>query len=271
METQNYFIHKLNPIICSIGPFQIAWYGVFYVISFAIGYFLLKQNYKHKGVPIVSEHYESFIIHIILGVIIGGRLGYVLFYRFTDYLADPIRILYFQEGGMSFHGGLLGVIIASLIFCKRYGYNFYTLADPAMPIVAIGVGIVRIANFINGELYGKVTDVRWAVIFQNTDPEALPRHPSQLYESFLEGFLMAVILQFLLFKVKMRGLIFWTFIGLYGVIRYLIEFIRIPDDLPIYDNGMLFGIFSMGQFLSLLMIFNTIFALIILKSRENHL
>jgi len=264
----DFFIHDIDPVLFRIGPLKIAWYGISYAISFLIGLLLVKKNLAKKGIQLPAEHYGDFLFAIIFGVMIGGRLGYVFFYRLTDYMQNPWHIFAVWEGGMSFHGGMLGVIIAALIFCKKYKYNFYTLADPTMPLVAIGVGIVRMANFINGELYGSITNVPWAVIFFRTDPLRLPRHPSQIYESFLEGFLMAILLQFLLFKIKLKGIIFWLFIGIYGIVRFLIEFIRLPDDISLYANGMLFGCFSMGQVLSLLMIAVAVFSIILINYRE---
>ncbi|MCL2064379.1 MAG: prolipoprotein diacylglyceryl transferase [Candidatus Cloacimonetes bacterium] len=254
----NHIIHNIDPIIFSVGPLRVGWYGLMYVISFVLGYIMVKRNFSKKDIKLKDEYYESFIFSIILGVMIGARFGYVLFYGFTHYMANPLKIFYVWEGGMSFHGGLLGVIIAVLIFCKKTKQDFFTLADPAMPWVAIGVGFGRIGNFINGELFGKVSNLPWAMIFLRTDPEMLPRHPSQLYEAIFEGFLMAAFLQFMLFKTNIKGLIFWLFIGIYGIVRYLIEFIRIPDNLPIYDNGLIFNMFTMGQVLSLLMVISAI-------------
>jgi phosphatidylglycerol:prolipoprotein diacylglycerol transferase len=267
-----YFVHNLNPIILKVGSLAITWYGVLYNVAFILGYFLVKVNFKKKDIIMSANHYESLIFNIILGVLIGGRLGYVIFYYPSYYISNPLAVFYVWEGGMSFHGGALGVIIAGLIFCKKNKYNFYQLADPVMPLVALGLGLGRIANFINGELYGKATSLPWAVIFNNTDPEKIPRHPTQIYEALLEGFLMALVLQIIMIKNKIKGLIFWLFIGLYGIVRFLIEFIRIPDDLPMYDNGMLFNQFSMGQVLSLSMIIiSTIFISILLyKSHKRN-
>ncbi|MCL1827401.1 MAG: prolipoprotein diacylglyceryl transferase, partial [Candidatus Cloacimonetes bacterium] len=152
---------------------------------------------------------------------------------------------------------------------RKYKYNFYTLADPAMPFVALGLGFGRIGNFINGELWGKVTTVPWAVIFPNGG--YLPRHPSQLYEALLEGFLMAIFLQIVLLKTKLKGLVFWLFIGTYGVVRFLLEFIRVPDEnVDIYDSGLIWNAFTMGQVLSLFMIVACLcfFALLFFKYRR---
>jgi len=287
----NYFVHNIDPIIFSIGSFPFAWYGFSYVISCVIGYIIAKKNFARKAVKISEVHFDTFMFCIVLGVSFGGRLGYVLFYQFTYYLQNPIEIFYTRQGGMSFHGGMLGVIIASLLFCKKYKYNFYTLADPTMPAVAVGVGLVRVANFVNGELYGRATTLPWAVIFRTDNMYPLPKnltpalivrlqqygiltppsHPSQLYESLLEGFLMAIFLQIMLTRTKINGLLFWLFITIYGVVRYLIEYIRLPDDIPMYDNGMLLGYFSMGQLLSLCMaITGAIFITILCRNKHTY-
>jgi len=266
----SFFVHELDPIIVTIGPVRIGWYGFLFLCSFLLAYIFVKINYEKKGVKLLSDQYESFMINIMCGVMVGGRLGYVLFYNFSYYFENPLRILYVWEGGMSFHGGAIGVILVALFFCKKYKQDFFALADPAMPLVAVGLGLGRIANFINGELYGRVTDLPWAVIFINTDPEMLPRHPSQLYEALFEGFLMAVFLQIVLLKSNIKGLIFWLFIGGYGIVRFLIEYIRIPDDLPMYQNGLLFGFFSMGQVLSIVMIFSAIIGVSIAVRKRIH-
>ena len=245
-----HWVHNLNPVIFSFGRLAIGWYGVLYVISFIIGYIFVKKNMAKKNVNMSRDHYENFIFYIILGVLIGGRLGYVLFYGLSYYIQNPLSTFAVWQGGMSFHGGALGVIIVGLMFCKKYKYHFYTIADPVMPLVAIGLGLGRIANFINGELYGKETTVPWAVIFA----DGVPRHPSQLYQALLEGFLMAVLLQIVLLKTNIKGLVFWLFISTYGIARFFIEYIRVPDDLPMYDDGLLFSLFSMGQVLSIVMV-----------------
>lgn len=242
----------INPVLAQIGSMQIRWYGLLYVISFLIGYFFLRYNLRMKKIEISGEDYDSFIFYMMLGVIIGGRLGYVLFYDLLEYMRHPLHIFAVWEGGMSFHGGAVGVIIAGVLFCRSQKISFYRLADPTMPLVAIGLGLGRIGNFINGELYGRITTVPWGMVFPGTD--GTPRHPSQLYEAFLEGFIMALVLQFILKKTRKEGLVFWGFILLYGCIRFMLEFVREPDALPIYDHGMLFGFMSIGQILSSIMI-----------------
>lgn len=232
---------------------QIRWYGLFYVLSFIIGFLMYGHNLAMRKIKLSREQYESAIFHVMLGVILGGRLGYVLFYNLLFYLQNPLAIFAVWEGGMSFHGGALGVIIAGIIYAKRNKLSFYGLADAAIPIVAIGLGLGRLGNFINGELWGKPTSLPWAMIFPGSD--GVPRHPTQLYEMFLEGLVLAVVSYFLLRKLKREGLVFFSFIGLYGIFRFLIEFVREPDDLSFYDKfGFIFGFMSIGQFLSLLMI-----------------
>ncbi len=232
---------------------QVRWYGLLYVISFIVAFFLYRHTLKLRNVKLSKELYESAIFHVMLGVILGGRLGYVIFYNLIYYLQHPLQILTVWEGGMSFHGGALGVIIAGLIFCKRHHLEFYRLADAAIPLVAIGLGLGRLGNFINAELWGKPTNLPWAMIFPGSD--GVPRHPTQLYELFLEGIVLAIISYWLLRKLKRPGLVFYGFIGLYGIFRFFIEFVREPDDISFYTKfGYFFGFMSIGQFLSLIMI-----------------
>ncbi|RLC52833.1 MAG: prolipoprotein diacylglyceryl transferase [Candidatus Cloacimonadota bacterium] len=255
---------QINPTIVKLGFLEIRWYGLFYIISFVLGYIFLKRFYAFKKIKIDKEQYDNLLFYIMLGVIVGGRLGYVLFYKPLFYLTHPLHIFAVWEGGMSFHGGALGVIIFGLIFCKKYNFNFYQLADPTMPLVAIGLGLGRLGNFINAELYGRVTNVPWAMIFP-TDPEGLPRHPSQLYESFLEGFVLFLLSYFILRKSKREGTVFWAFIGLYGIFRFFLEFFREPDSFL----GYLIGFLTMGQILSSFMIFASIIALVVLHTKKN--
>ncbi|MCB5250222.1 MAG: prolipoprotein diacylglyceryl transferase [Candidatus Cloacimonadales bacterium] len=265
----NHYIHNLNPTIFTIGSLEIRWYGLFYVISFLLAYWLIKKNFKHRNIVISNDDYDTFVFNLMLGVIIGGRIGYMLFYNLSYYIHKPIAILYFWQGGMSFHGGALGVIIAGLIFCRKHKLSFYQLADPVMPIVAIGLGLGRLGNFINGELFGRVTSLPWGMIFINTDPQALIRHPSQLYELFLEGIVLAILLQWLYKKTKTAGLIFWAFIGGYGLIRFILEYFREPDNIDLYKNGLILNHFTMGQVLSFSMIVaSVIFITFLLRKRS---
>lgn len=239
---------EISPTIVAFGPLQIRWYGLFYVLTFILTYLFYKKTLKLKGINLSVNQYESIVYHAILGVLIGGRLGYVIFYNLPFYLSHPLSVFAVWKGGMSFHGGALGVIVAGLFFTKRNGQHFLPMADAAMPFVAIGLGLGRVGNFINSELFGRVSDVPWAFVFPLSD--GLPRHPSQLYESFFEGFVLFVISIIMVKRVKKDGLVFWIFLGLYGFFRFFIEFFREPDE----HIGLLLGYFTLGQILSFFMV-----------------
>jgi len=243
---------SIDPAMLSFNLFgremAIRWYGFFYVASFILGYIFYRRVLKIRGVKITRDQYEGIIFSIMLGVILGGRLGYVLFYNLPWYLRHPQEILFVWEGGMSFHGGALGVIIATWIYLKRQKLNFFKLADPAMPLVAIGLGLGRLGNFINAELWGKVTNLPWGMVFPGGGP--LPRHPSQLYEAFSEGLLLFVILYVLSRKVNTRGVVFGVFLAGYGLLRFIMEFFREPDP----QIGFVFLSLTMGQTLCLIMV-----------------
>ncbi len=247
---------QINPDIVKFNlfglPLQIRWYGLFYVIAFVLGFILYKRNLKLKNITLPREQYEGLLFAVMLGVILGGRLGYALFYDLPEFVRHPLSIFKVWQGGMSFHGGALGVIIAGSVFLKKYKLNFWRLADPAMPLVAIGLGLGRLGNFINGELYGRPTSVPWAMVFPDSDGQ--PRHPTQLYELFLEGIVLAIICQLVYRRTKTEGMGFWAFIGCYGIFRIFIEFFREPDKLDIYKHGYLLGFITVGMLLSFLMV-----------------
>jgi phosphatidylglycerol---prolipoprotein diacylglyceryl transferase len=239
-----------------LGVVHLHYYALAYVTSFIIGMIFYRRNLQHRGIDMDKALYENLTFYIMLGVILGGRFGYVLFYNLGYYLAHPAEIIWpFRDGhfvgisGMSFHGGALGVILLGWYFCRRYKWRFYQLADPAMPFVAVGLGLGRLGNFINGELFGRPTTLPWGMIFP-ADDLGVPRHPSQLYEALLEGFLMFAFLQFLLHRTKREGTVFYTFIVCYGTVRFLLEFVREPDP----QLGFILSIFTMGQILSSAMI-----------------
>jgi phosphatidylglycerol:prolipoprotein diacylglycerol transferase len=217
-----------------------------YVIGFMLAYFIIKKETKRKGLKYTEDELYDFIFYLILGVIIGGRIGYVLFYNFSWYLAHPDEIIMINKGGMSFHGGFIGTIAAAWIFCKRRKLNFYEMVDLGALAGVLGLGFGRIGNFINGELYGRAASPGFplSMVFP-TDPTQLPRHPSQLYESFFEGFLMFTILFIISRKTRKPGIIFWSFIMLYGMFRFFIEYTREPDA----QLGLFGGVISMGQIL----------------------
>lgn len=237
------FIHNIDPVLLHLGPLEIRYYGLAYVLGFVLGYFILKQLIKKKNVALTEEELDTLILYIALGVLLGSRIFYFVFYNFSMLLENPFHLFKIWEGGMSFHGGLIGVLVAGILFCKQYKKSFYELADLAVIPVALGLGIGRIANFINGELYGRATTVPWAVDFG----DGIPRHPSQLYES-AKNFVMFGILWLLKEKEHLKkGTLFWTFITLYGTFRFFIEFVREPDP---QLGFVLFNFFTMGQVLT---------------------
>lgn len=249
-------------------PIEVRYYGLLYILSFIIGYIFVKRNLHYRDIKLDKEKYSDLIFYIALGVIIGGRVGYMLFYAFPEFIRNPLTIFQVWTGGMSFHGGLLGVVIAGYIFVRRQKISFLATADVAMPWVAVGLGLGRLGNFINAELYGTPTSLPWGVVFPG---EKIARHPSQIYEMLLEGILMFFILQYMVKHTKQEGLVFWSFFILYGVARFLVEFIRLPDNIAsLYPNGLLYGFLpiSQGQMLSSLMIIAGIIGLIYVK-RDN--
>jgi phosphatidylglycerol:prolipoprotein diacylglycerol transferase len=254
---------NISPTIVRIAGLEIRWYGVLYIISFIIGYIFLRKTLPVRNVNLQKEQYENLLFNLMLGVIIGGRIGFVLFYNLGFYFSHPLHIFAVWQGGMSFHGGAIGAIAAGYLFAGKHKYTFYQIADPAMQFVAIGLGLGRLGNFINAELYGRITNVPWAMIFP-TDPEKLPRHPSQIYEFFLEGIALFFISFFLLKKTQIQGLVFWFFIGFYGIFRFLIEFFRQPDE----QIGFILNIFTMGQVLSSFMIISSVIAIVILFNKN---
>jgi phosphatidylglycerol:prolipoprotein diacylglycerol transferase len=239
---------QIDPIIFSIGPIAVRWYGMMYLLGFVGGYFIMGYIAKLRKMPITQETISDLLFYAVLGVVIGGRIGYTLFYNTSYYLNHPVQIFYVWEGGMSFHGGLLGVVTVLLLFCRRKKLPLLMVGDLVVSAVPIGLGFGRIGNFINGELWGRVTTHPWGMIFPGAG--SLPRHPSQLYEAGLEGVVLFLIIFFLhRFGVK-RGVPAFSFLFFYGLFRFLIEFVRQPDA----QLGFLWGGATMGQLLSLPMI-----------------
>ena len=251
---QTPFVHALDPVLLSLGPLQIRWYGLMYVIGFTASYFLARHQFRRWQFSELEQHFENLNLVLILSVILGGRLGYVLFYNPAYYFQHPLEILATWEGGMSFHGACLLLIVSGWLFCRKHGIDFWKGADIYVATIPVGLGLGRIGNFINGELFGRQTDVPWGVIFP--DGGAVVRHPSQLYEALLEG----AILFLLLWTVKARpwqrrpmwphGSILALFLIGYGVFRMIVEQFREPDP----QVGFLFGLVTMGQSLSLAMV-----------------
>jgi phosphatidylglycerol:prolipoprotein diacylglycerol transferase len=244
---------QIDPVLFHLGPLHVRWYGVMYVLGFISTILLVRHQIKKYDLHDLEQHYENLNLILMISMIIGGRLGYVLFYNFFYYLEHPLEIAAIWHGGMSFHGALLGVILGGYLFCRRHKLNFFKTADIYVVTVPIGLGLGRIGNFINGELFGQVTDVPWGMIFSAGGP--LPRHPSQLYESMLEGFLLFVILwklkDFQHQKKWASGVMLSHFLILYGLFRMFVELFRQPDP----QIGFIVASITMGQILSLLMVF----------------
>ena len=255
---------SIDPIIFSISFFDIRWYSLAYILAFIIGLQLIKFFNKKINLKLTNKLIDDFFIWAVIGVIIGGRLGYVLFYQFKIFLTNPIQILYIWEGGMSFHGGLLGIIIATFIFTKLNNINFFLLADLISLVAPIGLFLGRIANFINVELIGRVTEFPLAIIYPTIDN--LPRHPSQLYEALFEGIILFIILVIISLKMKSRnnsGVVSAYFLIFYGLFRFLIEFLRQPDQ----HIGLFFNLFTMGQLLCIPFLF---FGLILIFYKKKY-
>ncbi len=219
-----------------------------YLLGFIAAYFVIRSELRRKGGPIPVDEADDLLFYLIVGLLVGARLGYGLFYNFWVYAVRPWEILAVWHGGMSFHGGLIGVVIAGYIFARRRKVPFLTLADMGALSAPIGLMLGRIGNFINGELYGRPTDLPWGIVF----PEGgnVPRHPSQLYESFFEGALLFAVLWSVRKRLRIPGQLLALFLILYGVFRFFIEFVREPDP----QLGYLFGLVTMGQILCLFMI-----------------
>jgi phosphatidylglycerol:prolipoprotein diacylglycerol transferase len=239
---------SIDPEIVRIGPVAVRWYGVMYLIGFASSYVLVRRQIRERGIALDSAFIDSLYTALILGLLIGARLGYVLFYDLSAYLSRPLDIFAVWKGGMSFHGGLIGSVIAGVWTCRRFNADPWTISDLITATAPIGIGMGRLGNFINGELYGRVTTVPWGMVFPNGGP--LPRHPSQIYELFLEGVVLFIVLWTVKSRVRGSGVLTALFILLYGFFRFILEFFREPD----VQLGFVIGFFTMGQVLSACMV-----------------
>ena len=258
------YTHNLDPILFDFGFLVIRWYSLAYIFGILIGWWLGKKIILKKFQTIDFKFdikaFDNLITYLIIAILIGGRIGYVLFYNFGYYLSNPLDIIKIWEGGMSFHGALLGIIIATYWFSIKEDIPTFFLLDIIVCVAPIGIFFGRIANFINGELVGKTTEMFWGVVFPNIDNAA--RHPTQLYEAFLEGLVLLIIMNLILFRKNYKtGTCSYMFLILYGVFRIFSEFFREPDP----QVGYLFNLISMGAILSFFMIFAGL--IIFLKKR----
>ena len=255
------FINNFDPVAFQILSFEIRWYSLAYIFGIIIGWTLCKKIFIKNSD--ISEKFDDYITYLIIGIILGGRLGYVIFYNFNYYSHNILDIFKIWQGGMSFHGGLLGIIFSSIIFAKKNNQDPFEYMDLVSLVAPIGIFFGRLANFINSELYGKTTEVLWSVTFTKVDN--LPRHPSQLYEAVLEGAILFLILMYFRKKnyLTKPGLISGLFLIFYSIFRFFVEFFRVPDE----QLGYLILNLSMGQIISL--IFVTIGTILFYIKNEN--
>jgi phosphatidylglycerol:prolipoprotein diacylglycerol transferase len=255
------FINNFDPVAFNILSLEIRWYSLAYIFGIIIGWSLCKKIFIKNSD--ISEKFDDYITYLIIGIILGGRLGYVIFYNFNYYSNNILDIFKIWQGGMSFHGGLLGIILSSIIFAKKNNQDPFEYMDLVSLAAPIGIFFGRLANFINSELYGKTTEVLWSVTFTKVDN--LPRHPSQLYEAVLEGVILFLILMYFRKKNYLikPGLISGLFLIFYSIFRFFVEFFRVPDE----QLGYLFLNLSMGQIISLL--FVTIGTILFYIKNEN--
>jgi phosphatidylglycerol:prolipoprotein diacylglycerol transferase len=261
-------LHDIDPIAVAIGPLKIHWYGVMYVLGFLVAWWLGRGRLRAGRLPVTENAFGDLLYYGMLGVLLGGRLGYLVFYGWQQVMADPLYALRIWEGGMSFHGGLLGVLAATWLWSRRQGLHFFDTVDFVAPLVPPGLGFGRIGNFIGGELWGRTSDVPWAMVFPGSLPaqyaqlpqealvrlngsgalDAYARHPSQLYQAFLEGLVLFVLLWWFSSKPRPRYAVSGVFALGYGVFRFVVEFVRQPDA---HLGFLAFDWLTMGQVLSL--------------------
>jgi len=246
------FINNFDPVALQIFSLEVRWYSLAYIFGILFGWILAKKLFIQNIE--VKNKFDDYLTYLIIGIIVGGRLGYIFIYNLSFYINNPLDIFKIWQGGMSFHGGLIGVIFASIIFAKKNNQNSFLYMDIVALVAPIGLFFGRIANFINSELYGRITDVPWAVIFIQIDD--LPRHPSQLYEAVLEGLFLFLLLIYFRNKFSNKpGKISGLFLIIYSIFRFIVEFYRVPDE----QLGYIFLNFTMGQVVSLIFILTGIF------------
>jgi len=267
-------VHNFNPVFVDFGLFQIKWYSLAYIIGIILGWSyankIIKRselnNYNYRAIK--TSEFDDLVFYLIIGIILGGRLGYIILYDFEYYSQNLLEIFKIWKGGMSFHGGLLGVMSATLLFSNKTKSNFFKFSDIISCVAPIGIFLGRLANFINGELYGKISTVPWAIIFPQAGYE--PRHPSQLYEAMLEGVVLFIIINLLAFKKKFLfkpGYISGYFLVFYSILRIAGEYFREPDG----HLGYFFSYFSLGVLLSLLtLVFGCLIIFLLKRNEQNN-
>lgn len=237
----------IDPVAFKVGPVAVHWYGLSYIVGIALGWGLLHDRAGRSDGRWTRDQVADLVFYAALGGVLGGRLGYILFYNLEAYLAEPLGIFAVWRGGMSFHGGALGMSLALAWYARACKRSFFELADFLVPVIPVGLGLGRIANFVNQELWGAPTDLPWGVVFTNPVAGGVARHPSQIYEALLEGLLLFVILNLLARKPRPHGTLLGCFLMLYAVFRFAVEFVREPDA---HIGYLAFDWLTMGQLLS---------------------
>ena len=238
----------IDPVLIHVGPLSIRWYGLMYVVGFLLGYLLIRKVSQRHRYRLSKEEVVDLLYYCMVGLVVGARLGYCLIYNFSYYMDQPLKIFAVWEGGMSFHGGLAGAILAGWLYAHRHDKSLLMIADLGALAAPLGLFFGRIGNFINGELYGRVTSMPWGMVFPGAGNK--PRHPSELYEAFFEGVVLFFILLLLSRKRRPHGFLMASFLVGYGVFRFFLEFFRQPDP----QVGFILGVFTMGQVLCSIMI-----------------
>jgi phosphatidylglycerol:prolipoprotein diacylglycerol transferase len=239
---------QFDPVAVSLGPVSVRWYGLMYLIGFAAAWLLGRYRASRPGSGWTGLEVDDLVSFMVLGVVVGGRVGYMLFYDLPTLVANPLSLFMVWQGGMSFHGGFLGVLTVVWLWGKKTGKGFWGVADFTAPLAPFGIFAGRIGNFINGELWGKATDLPWGVLFPDPRAGGIPRHPSQLYEALLEGAALFIIVWLYSAKKRQPGAVSGVFSLYYGLFRFVVEFVRLPDPQLGY---LAFGWLTMGQVLSL--------------------
>lgn len=241
---------QIDPVIFSVGPLAVRWYGLMYLIGLGLAYFLAMREIKRGRSPFTEQQVGDLLFYGFMGAVLGGRIGYVFFYQFERFLSDPMYLFMITEGGMSFHGGLLGVVAVLVLFARKLNISLFQVGDFVAPLAPLGLAAGRFGNFINGELWGQKTTVAWGIVFPNAGPD--PRHPSQLYQFFMEGLLLFAIVYLYSRKPRAVGSVGGLFLLGYGVFRFIAEYFRQPDE-HLTEFAASSGM-SMGQWLSLPMV-----------------
>ena len=253
----------INPVAFDVGPLVVHWYGLMYLFGFVAGWWLGRVRAAQPYTPLEPPQVADLLFYVAFGIIAGGRLGYILFYDTATLMADPLRLFRVWEGGMSFHGGLIGVLVACWLYARRLGIGFMRLMDFVAPLVPVGLGLGRIGNFINGELWGSPTNLPWGMVYPPLGEVA--RHPSQLYQFLLEGVVLFTVLWIFSARPRPTMAVSGLFLTLYGMFRFIVEFVRLPDA---HIGYLALGWVTMGQLLSLPMILAGILFLLLAYRRK---